>query len=296
MLSYSLSSLIVFSKVVKYKSFSKAAEALFMTQPGVSNHVAQLEVQTGLNLINREKGKFELTKEGRAVYRYALKLEGVARELEDMLRSTQKGLRPSLRLGTTITYSRILMPYILGNFQKAHPDIKIKLDAGSSLEIEKTLLSGQNDVIIIANPAHVSKKIQTFPFVREELFLISSVRHPLARRKAVSLTDVEPFPFIIREEGSATRDTVLAAFSKMNITPSVLMEAKSTEFIKELVSQNKGVSILIKRAVGGEDDRALALVPLREPLFLEVSVLFLKSRRYDPSIQKFITHLKELKI
>ncbi|MGZ3653845.1 MAG: LysR substrate-binding domain-containing protein, partial [Bdellovibrionota bacterium] len=89
-------------------------------------------------------------------------------------------------------------------------------------------------------------KIQAFPFVREELFLITPKKHPLARKEAVSLGEIRPYPFIIREEGSATRGVVLAAFSKMNIAPSVLMEAKSTEFIKEWVSQGKGVSILIK--------------------------------------------------
>ena len=82
----------------------------------------------------------------------------------------------------------------------------------------------------------------------------------------------------------------------MNIAPSVLIEANSTESIKEWVSQGKGVSILIRRAVSGEEDKSITLVPLREPLYLEVSVLFLKSRRYDPSIQKFIASLRELKI
>lgn len=65
---YSLNSLIVFHKVVKLGSFSKAAEALFMTQPGVSNHVAQLELQTGLKLLERERGKIELTREGRIIW------------------------------------------------------------------------------------------------------------------------------------------------------------------------------------------------------------------------------------
>ncbi len=295
MLSYSLSSLIVFSRVVKYRSFSRAAEALFMTQPGVSNHVAQLELQTGLKLIRRDRGKFELTKEGRAVYRYAQKIEKDALTLEEALQTTRKGVKPSLRLGTTTTYSRILMPYVLGGFQKAYPAVKIKLDVGSSTEMEKTLLSGQNDVVIVANP-HPSKKTQAFPFVREELVLIAANRHPLAGKKSASLRDIRPYPFIIREEGSATRSVVLAAFSKMNIAPSVLIEANSTEFIKEWVSQGKGVSILIRRAVSGEEDKSITVVSLRDPLFLEVSVLYLKSRRYDPSIQKFIASLKDLKL
>ncbi|HME42020.1 MAG TPA: LysR family transcriptional regulator [Syntrophorhabdales bacterium] len=295
MLSYSLGSLIVFSKVVKYKSFSRAADALFMTQPGVSNHVAQLEAQAGLSLLRRDRGKFELTKEGKVVYRYAQKIEKVARELEDTLHALHNEIRPLLRVGTVPTYSRIMMPHVLGGFQKEYPGIKIKLDVGSSSEMEKSLLSGQNDIIIVAS-LHVSKKMQAFPAVREELVLIAAKNHPLTRKKAVSLSDVKAYPFIIREEGSATRDVVLSAFSKMDITPSVLIEAKSTEFIKEWVAQGKGVSVLIRRAVGGEEDKSITLVPLREPLFLEVSVLFLKARRYDPSIQKFVGHVKELRL
>ncbi|MGD0234293.1 MAG: LysR family transcriptional regulator [Syntrophorhabdales bacterium] len=295
MLSYSLGSLIVFSRVVKFKSFSRAADALFMTQPGVSNHVAQLEAQAGLSLLKRDRGRFELTKEGKVVYRYAQRIEKIARELEDTLRTLHKEIRPLLRIGTVPTYSRILMPYVLGGFQKTEPNIKIKLDVGSSNEMEKSLLSGQNDIILVAN-IHASKKVQPFPVLREELVLIAANNHPLARRKAVSLSDVKAYPLIIREEGSATREVVLAAFSAMRITPSVLIEAKSTEFIKEWVSQGKGISILIRRAVLGEEDKSLSQVPLREPLFLEVSLVFLKSKRRDPSIQKFSAYLKGLKL
>jgi DNA-binding transcriptional LysR family regulator len=295
MLSYSLGSLIVFSRVVKFKSFSRAADALFMTQPGVSNHVAQLEAQAGLSLLKRDRGRFELTKEGKVVYRYAQRIEKIARELEDTLRTLHKEIRPTLRIGTVPTYSRILMPYVLGGFQKTEPNIKIKLDVGSSNEMEKSLLSGQNDIILVAN-IHASKKVQPFPVLREELVLIAANNHPLARRKAVSLSDVKAYPLIIREEGSATREVVLAAFSAMRITPSVLIEAKSTEFIKEWVSQGKGISILIRRAVLGEEDKSLSQVPLREPLFLEVSLVFLKSKRRDPSIQKFSAYLKGLKL
>jgi DNA-binding transcriptional LysR family regulator len=295
MLSYSLGSLIVFSRVVKFKSFSRAADALFMTQPGVSNHVAQLEAQAGLSLLKRDRGRFELTKEGKVVYRYAQRIEKIARELEDTLRTLHKEIRPLLRIGTVPTYSRILMPYVLGGFQKTEPNIKIKLDVGSSNEMEKSLLSGQNDIILVAN-IHASKKVQPFPVLREELVLIAANNHPLARRKAVSLSDVKAYPLIIREEGSETREVVLAAFSAMRITPSVLIEAKSTEFIKEWVSQGKGISILIRRAVLGEEDKSLSQVPLREPLFLEVSLVFLKSKRRDPSIQKFSAYLKGLKL
>ena len=293
MFYYSLTSLMVFSEVVKCRSFSKAAGLLFMTQPGVSRHITQLEAQMGATLLRRGRGRFEVTRDGREVYRYAERIEKTARELEERLRAARGGVMPLLRLGTTDNYAKKIMPYILAGFQRSNPDVRLKINTSSSDEMEKTLLTGQNDLIIVVNQ-HPSNKIQSFPFVREELVLITSKNHPLAMKDIVSLSDISAYPFAIREDGSATRAMILAAFSKMNISPSVFIEVNSTEFIKEWVAQGKAVSILIRRAIEGEEDeKTLAVLPLAEPLHLEVSVLFLKSSRHNASVQRFIAYLQE---
>lgn len=288
-----MNSLLVFYKVVKARSFSKAADILFMTQPGVSNHVSQLEAQAGHLLLKREKGKFQLTKEGRIVFKYAEKIEILARELEHTIRSLQKDAKPLLRIGSPPVYSRIVMPYILANFQKAYPDIMIKLDVGGSDEMLSSVLSMHNDIVIVAN-TRASKKLYVLPFLKEELVLITAIKHPLAQKDSVSLKEVEPYPFILREEGSGTRKAVLAAFQSMNIKPSGFIEVKSTDFIKEWVSQGKGVSVLVKRAVADDELNSLRIVSLKEQLSMEISVCFLKSRKNDRAIQKFSDHVKEL--
>ncbi len=293
MLQYSLTSLMVFATVARAKNFSEAAQLLFMTQPGVSTHIAHLEAQTGLKLIRRDRGGCALTKEGKIVYRYAQKMEKLARTLEDVTRMLRKDAAPFLRIATPISYGKRIMPYILGDFQRRNPDARIKLVTCASAEMRKALLAEQNDVIIAANQ-RVSRSIRSFPFVREELVLVVAKGHPLAGRKVASLSDIQPYPFIIREEGSMTRNVVLAAFSEMGVTPRVLIEANSTEFIKEWVSQGKGLSILIRRAINAEEDAYLVAIPLQEPLLLEVSVLYLKSKEHDPSVRRFVSYLKDL--
>ena len=277
MFQYSFSSLMVFAAVARHKSFSRAADVLFMTQPGVSNHISQLEAQTGVPLIRRGGKHFELTRDGKVVFRYAERIEKVARGLDEQLRTLRNDAPPSLCIGTTVNYARNMMPHILGDFQARNQAMRIRLEAGASEDMEKSLLLGHVDVIIVAN-RKCSMKVQSFPFVREELALMVAKHHPLASREAVSLADIRPYPFIIREEGSATRSVVLAAFSKMSSPPSMLLEANSTEFIKEWVSQSRGVSILIRRAVDAALDPTLTMVPLLEPLFLEVAVLY-RSRK-----------------
>lgn len=294
MFSYSLNSLIVFYAVAKTRSFSKAANILFMTQPGVSNHVAQLEAQTGTMLLKREKGKFQLTKEGKTVFKYAEKIEAVARGLENTIKAIKKDAKPLLKIAITPVYSRVMMPFILGSFQKAYPDIMIKLDLGNSDDMLKTVVNMQNDVAVLANQM-TSQKVFAFPLLKEELVLITCNDHPLSAKESVSLQEIAEYPLVIREEGSSTRKVVLSALESMKITPSVLIDVRSTEFIKEWVSQGKGVSILIKRAVMDDERKYLKVIPLKENLSLKVSVLFLKSKKYDTSIQKFVDHIAQLK-
>jgi DNA-binding transcriptional LysR family regulator len=288
-----MNSLLVFYEVVKARSFSKAADMLFMTQPGVSNHVSQLEAQAGRPLLKREKGKFQLTKDGRIVFKYAEKIESLAKELEHTIRSMHKDLKPLLKIGAPPVYSRIVMPYILSSFQKVYPDIMIRLDVGGSDEMVKSVLSMQNDIVVVAN-TRASKKLYVLPFIKEELVLITAKNHPLAGRRPVSLREVESYPFIMREEGSGTRKAILSAFQSMNINPSGIIEVKSTEFIKEWVSQGKGVSVVVKRAVTDNELKSLSVVTLKEQLSMEISVCFLKARKNDRAIQRFSDHLKEL--
>jgi DNA-binding transcriptional LysR family regulator len=294
MFSYSLNSLIVFYEVVKLDSFSRAADLLFMTQPGVSNHVAQLEAQTGTRLLIRKKGTYTLTKEGKTVFKYAEKIEATARGLETAIKGMKQDTSPLLKIATTPVYSKVMVPFILGSFQKDNPDIMIALDAGSSDHLVDTLLDMKNDVVIAASQKG-SKSIAIFPLLKEELVAIVPRDHPLSSRASLSLRDIQGYPLIIREKGSATRNAVCAVLESMKIKPSVLIDMKSTEFIKEWVSQGKGISILIKRAVTADDLERFSLLSLQEKPSLDVSLLFLKSRKYDLAIRRFVHHVEELK-
>jgi DNA-binding transcriptional LysR family regulator len=210
MYSYSLNSLIVFYEVVQLKSFSKAAGMLCLTQPGVSNHIAQLEVQAGRPLLKREKGTIELTPEGKVIFKYAERIVKITEELEKRIKGMHEEVKPHLNVGTTPTYSKAIMPELLGSFQKTFPQVMIKLDTGSSEEMEKTLLSGHNDIVIVANPT-LSKKLHAIPFLKEELVLITPKDHILSKNESISLREIKDYPLIIREEGSATRKVVLLA-------------------------------------------------------------------------------------
>jgi DNA-binding transcriptional LysR family regulator len=292
MLPISLNSIIVFYWVAKLGSFSKAAERLFISQPAVSGHIKQLEIQIGHRLIERGKKTMSLTKEGRVLYRYAERLEGITKELERAVKGLKDGIRPLLRLGTTEVYSKILIPPLLGDFTRRYPEIAVKVDLGNSEEMIGRLLSGEVDLAVVASPIRC-RKLASIPIVKEELVAIVPRDHPLSQRDVVSFKDLVPYPLILREQGSSTRKAVLSHFESMGLRPSVLLEVKSTEFIKEWVAEGKGVSVLIRRAVERDSDR-LRVIRLSESVSLEVEVAFLSSQAHTYALDRFLTYLKAI--
>ena len=291
-LQSSLNSLLVFHEVAKHRSFSKAAEGLFISQPAVTKHIKELERRVGMGLIQRRKGGFSLTEAGKIIFRYSHKISSHLMEMENVLGSLQKDHRGLLKIGTTESYSRCLMPRLLSGFQAAHPAFKIALDVGNSDEIERNLLVYKNDLGLIGL-TRTSSKLEAIPFLKEPLVLIVSPNHSLAKRKVVSLRELEGYPFIIRGKGSTTRRIVLQAFKDLEIRPSLLMEAGSSEFIKQWVSEGKGVSVIVKRIVGDEEKREIIkTVPLLEKLHLEVALLYLKEERANPAVKTFVNFIE----
>ena len=287
-LQSSLNSLLVFHEVAKHKSFSKAAEGLFISQPAVTKHIRSLESKVGMGLIQRGKGGFTITAAGKILFRHTQKISSHLMEIEDVLGNLQKDHQGLLKIGTTESYSKCLMPKLLSGFQTSFPAIKISLDVGNSEEIEKSLSTYRNDLAVIAL-TRVSPRFESIPFLREELVLIVSPDHALSRRKSVSLKELEEYPLIIRAKGSTTRRILLQAFKDLDIHPSLLVEAASSEFIKQWVSEGRGVSVIVKRIVEDEETRGMIkTVPLVEKLFLEVAFLYLKGERFNPAIRTFV--------
>jgi DNA-binding transcriptional LysR family regulator len=291
-LNISLNSFLVFHEVAKFKSFSRAAEELFVSQPAVSKHIRQLEQKIGLGLIRRGKGGFVLTEAGEILFKHTHKICSHLLEIDNTLSNLKKDHHGVLKIGTTESYSKCLMPKLLSGFQTSHPSIKITLDVGNSEEIERSLLDYKNDIGLIGL-VKASSKFESVPFLREELVSIVSPHHPLGKRKAVSLKEIEGYPFIIRAKGSTTRSILFHAFEEFDIHPSLLIEAGSSEFIKQWVSEGKGVSIIVKRLGEDEEKRGMIkMVPLQEKLYLEVAVLYLKEERANPAIKAFIQYME----
>ena len=290
-----LHSLMVFHEVARGRRFYRAAKALSISQPAVTKHVKNLELKMGISLINREQRDFALTDTGRILYKITKNVASHLMKVEELLRELQQEHVGELKIGTTEAYSRCLFPDLLSDFKVAYSSVKITLNLGSSEEIERSLSTYKSDLglvgIVKAHP-----KFESVPLLREDLVLITHPSHPLANKEAVSMKEITGFPFIIRDRGSTTRKVILEAFDSLGVYPDTLMEAASSEFIKEWVARGKTISIVAKTTVLEEERAGLIKTrPLLEDLHIDVAFVYLKERKSEPGIRiikAFISHTK----
>lgn len=286
----------VFYYAAKNQNFTEAAKDLFISQPAVTAQVKAFETSCNLKLFKKKGRRVFLTDEGKILYEYAKRIFEYEKEIENTMEDMKELKRGILRLGTTKTYARYFMPFIISSFRDVYPDIKIHLDEGSSLDMIHSLIDIKNEVAIIAK-AEDNPDVNFIPFSQEEMVVILPFNHPLSKKKEISIFDLADEPIIMKEIGSGTRKLVNELFSQNNCIPNVLMETSNTEFIKQLVQRGDGVSFLVKESVVLElGEKKLASVSLKgNKIFLDVSIAYLKDQHLSKPAKAFVDILGKLR-
>jgi DNA-binding transcriptional LysR family regulator len=290
-----LNQLRVFYCVAKNLSFTKAAEELFITQPAVTAQVKHFEECCELKLFKKKGRGICLTDEGETLHSYARQLFEYEKRVEgalDDLRQLKQGV---LRIGTTKTYVRYLMPHMMRLFHEKFPEIKIFLDEGSSLAMINSLTELKNEIAIIT-PVAKNPDVEFIPFAKEEVIPILSPDHPLAKQPNLSVEQCAQEPVIMREVGSGTRKFINDLFKQHHCTPNVLMESANSEFIKHLVGRGDGISFLVKESAHQDlQEKKLISIPFKDgKVHLDVSVAYLKKQPLSLTAQAFLKALDEL--
>jgi len=290
-----LNQLRVFYEAARTGSFTSAAKKLCITQPAVTAQIRTFEDQCDLKLFKKKGRSLYLSEEGSTLYEYARRIFEYEREVEDVIEEMRKLKRGTLRLGTSKAYARYFMPFLISSFHEAFPLIKVHLDEGSSMDILRSLLDLKNEVAVIAR-VEEDPNITFLPFKRDQLVLILSPTHSLAKKKSLSVEELVHEPMIMKEIGSGTRKQVNELFSRKGLAPKVLMETSNTEFIKQLVQRGEGISFLVEEAVAVEiREKRLAAVPVAgENPFLDVSIAYLKGQHLSHPARAFVDMLEKM--
>lgn len=288
-----LNQLRFFREVARQGQYTRAAEALHVSQPAVSKCVKDLERQVGAALFEPIGRRVQLTGAGRLLLPHA---ERVLAELADAARALEGlagGDAGRLVVGASSTPGTYLLPSLLGEFRRVHPQVEVALEIADTQEVLGRVLDGRLDLGVVGE-AQFAPALQADLFRTETLVLIMAAGHPLARRKRVTLRELEAEPFVLRERGSSTREVLERTLAAQGIRPRVVMELGNTEAVKRTVAAGLGVSLVSEHAVGLEE-RAGGLVTRRVPELDPKRGLYVVRRRslqLSPLHRRFLETLR----
>jgi len=241
----------VFQAVATFLSYSRAAEHLSISQPGVTFHIKALEREYGTDLFERVGNRLYLTDSGRTLSGYVQRMalmEEEARVALGELKGLDSGL---LVVGASATIGIYLLPEVLGEFRKRHPGIKVSLRVGNKRHTVERLLENELDFGLVAGPV-VQDALVTEPYVDDELVVIVSPSHRFAREPIVYPGELRRETFLVREPGSGTQELMEERLAQLGVSPADTMQLGSTEAIKQAVSANLGISIASRYSVEAE--------------------------------------------
>ena len=291
-----LKQLEAFYLVVKRKSFTRAAEELNVTQPAVTIQVKSLEKSLNLKLIQQVGKRVQPNEAGELLYQYAEKIFNLVSDADEKMRDFKKLMRGTLQIGTTKHYARYIMPYLLSEFQRRYPRIKVILDEGNSENMARSVLEMKNELALISE-INLDRKIKSIFFSTVEFVLVASSEHRFSQSKSISLRELNNEPLILRERGSALRDAILRKFHEYGIWPSMIIEASSLDFIMEYVIQNKGVSFMIEPDIKEELEKGiLKIIPIDEGnIILFTDFIYHNEKSLSPPAEAFLKMVGELR-
>jgi len=206
-----------FVKVAELKSFSKAAQEVFLTQPTVSEHVRLLEKELNTRLFLRTKREAILTPAGRVFIKHAKRILNLRRQVILEMGQFSSTVEGELIIGASSIPGEYILPRIIGTFHHQFPKIKIELFISDSKEAIGWVLDRKCEIAFVGfDPNH--KLLNVTPFSSDRIAPVINVSHPLASQPTLTLKELQSIPLVLRESGSGTRKAVERALNEMGLT------------------------------------------------------------------------------
>jgi DNA-binding transcriptional LysR family regulator len=278
----------VFAEVARHLSFARAAEALHLTPPAVTMQVKEIESQVGLPLFQRQGRQVSLTTTGEYFLVYAKRLLATLKDADDAMARFKKLETGQLTIGMVST-AQYFLPRLLTRFRGEHPGIDIRLQVTGNREALLALLRANDvDLAVMGRPpSELATRAE--PFAGHPLVFVAPPDHPLAAIDRAPATMLEPFPFVVREQGSGTRAAMEHFLQGNRITPRITMEMSSNETIKQAVMAGMGLGFLSLHTVGLEVRCGLLRVLSVEgtPVMRTWNLVHMLSKILSPATEAF---------
>lgn len=282
-------------QVAAHRSFSKAAEVLFLTQPSVTARIQALEKELNEDLFERTGRAVRLTDAGMAFLPYAERVLKTVQEGRDALDALRHGEFGSLRIGSALTVSAYVLPKILKTFRARYPGVEVMIRTGRSEQVLEMLLNDEVQVGLVRYLTH--REIETVHLYDDEVVLVTDPRHRFAEERSASIEDVGRQPLIFFDKGSSYYSLVHGFFREAGVVPRHAMQLDSMEATKKMVEEGLGIAILPRVSVERElkagllSEVAITGVP---HIRRQIALIYRRNRRHARTVGAFIDVLQKM--
>ncbi len=288
-----LDQLHTFLEIVRLKSFSKAAQTCYRTQPAISAQVRQLEQELNTTLFERLGTKIALTTAGRIFAEHAEKILDMRRRAQDAINELEMVPRGELVIAANEATCIYVLPVVFSEYKKQFPNVQLSVDRSYGSRVVDAVLDNLADFGITQLPAQ-EKKLQVARIHSDEIVLLLPGKHPLASKKYVTPRDLVGHPLLLPKTGT-TRARLNTWLESVEDEIKISMELDSTEMIKRFVMAGLGYSFLAashcREEVGSGKLSAVSLGP--EPMYRKVALIYRKDKALSKAALGFIQVILE---
>ena len=287
MLHLTLRQLRVFEAVANHLSYSRAAEALHLTQPAVSMQIKQLEESAGLPLFEQLGKKIYLTAAGKEFRRYCRNILDQLDEAENVL-AEMKGVDHGKLTISVATTASHFATQLLAEFCKRYPKVSVSLNVANREALLGHLALNEMDMVVMGKPPE-GLDLEATSFMENPLVIIAAIHHPLANTPNIPLKRLQQETFLVREQGSGTRIAMERFFTEQGIKLTTGTEMSTNEAIKQAVQAGMGLGILSLHTVALELEakRVTVLDVQSFPIMRDWYVVHRSGKRLTATAQTF---------
>ncbi len=249
-----------FVEVARTGNVSRAAQALFLTQPALTARLKSLEGDLGIELFVRSARGMRLTDAGRAFLPYAQRTLGLVTEGRRAIADLREGATGELVIGAAPAVSTYLLPTVLKSFRSSFPNVRLGVRTGHTEEVLEMVLRQEVNIGLGRPVRH--PEVELIPIFEDEMLLVVSRRHPFAARTRVRIDELASERLILFDRTSSYHELTSALFREAGVVPASVMELDNVEAAKKMVQLGLGVALLPRMALAAEL-RSRSLRPVR---------------------------------
>lgn len=278
-------SLEIFKTIYENHNVTETSKLFYCSQPSISRTIKDLENEYHTLLFERFHHKLIPTESAHILYIHATQVL----DSYNAMNQSMETRKEKIRIGSTVTISNTLLPSFIKQFQKENEKVQSEVTVSNGASLQDALLTNQLDIALIENDV-TNNDLTSIVFDSDELILLVPKKHPLTKNKRITLKDLESYPFLHREQGSAVRQYLDQLFTEQNIHVDTIWQSRSTHALLRAVEEGLGITILPKKMCELEvkAHRITALEIYHTSLERNYYIVYHKEKKLTPILSSLI--------